>query len=97
MGERGDEDDDEDGDDEQPGETISTREIEAQVRKAAREKVIFPVFERRNDGRKLTLLIPRNTKRSARLIPRTPAIWIGIRIRTSPHCVLAKLRRGHRR
>ena len=74
MGERGDEDDDEDEDDGQPGETISTKEIKAQVHKAAREKVIFLVSERRNDGRKLTQLIPRNTTRSIRLISRTPVI-----------------------
>ena len=94
MGERGDEDD-EDEDDGQPGETISTREIEAQVRKAAREKVIFTASERRNDGRKLTRLIPRNTTRSIRLIPRTPVIWMGIRTRMSLPCAPVKLRRGH--
>ena len=43
MAERDDEED-EDGDGES-GEMISTREIEAQVRKAAREKVAFPVSE----------------------------------------------------
>lgn len=43
MAERDDEED-EDGDGESE-EMISTREIEAQVRKAAREKVAFPVSE----------------------------------------------------
>ena len=43
MVERDDEEDDDD--DEEPRETISRREIEAQVRKAAREKVVFPVSE----------------------------------------------------
>lgn len=96
MGERGDDDgsDDDDGDGGQPGETISTREIEAQVRKAAREKVKFSVFERRNDERKLTRLIPRNTTRSARSTLRTPAIWMGIRTMTSLPCAPAKLQRG---
>ena len=35
-------DDEEDGDDDdEPAETISRREIEAQIRKAAKEKVVF--------------------------------------------------------
>jgi len=34
-------DDEEDGDDDEPAETISRREIEAQIRKAAKEKVEF--------------------------------------------------------
>lgn len=43
MAEHGDdEDDDDDG---EPNETISAREIEAQIRKAAREKVMFPVLQ----------------------------------------------------
>lgn len=41
MAER-DEDEDEDGDGE-PRETISRREVEAQIRKAAKEKVVFRV------------------------------------------------------
>lgn len=96
MGERGDDDgsDDGDGDGGQPGETISTREIEAQVRKAAREKVRFPVSERRNDERKLTRLILRNTTRSTRSTLRTPAIWMAIRTRMSLPCAPAKLQRG---
>lgn len=39
MAERGDEEDDDE--DEELRETISAREIEAQVRKAAKEKVVF--------------------------------------------------------
>ena len=41
MAERNDEEDDDNDDDEGPSETISRREIEAQIRKAAREKVTF--------------------------------------------------------
>ena len=45
MAEHGDEEDDDD--DGESKETISAREIEAQIRKAAREKVTFPVFYER--------------------------------------------------
>jgi len=40
MAERDDEDGDDDDDDE-PAETISRREIEAQIRRAAKDKVVF--------------------------------------------------------
>lgn len=40
MAERHDEDEDDDG---EPRETVSTREIEAEVRRAAREKVVHRV------------------------------------------------------
>jgi len=43
MAER--DDDDDDDDDGGPSETISRREIEAQIRKAAREKVTFLASE----------------------------------------------------
>ena len=50
MAERDDEDDEEDGG--EPGETISRRELEAQIRQAAKEKVVFqaPLDATMDDG-----------------------------------------------
>jgi hypothetical protein len=50
MAERDDEDDEEDGG--EPGETISRRELEAQIRQAAKEKVVFqaPLDVTMDDG-----------------------------------------------
>ena len=52
MAEREDEDDEDDDNDdgEGPRETISTREIEAQVRKAAKEKVVSLLFHTKPEG-----------------------------------------------
>lgn len=92
MAERGDEGDDDD--DEEPRETISRREIEAQVRKAAREKVAFPVSGRHEDGWLLTQSVSRNTTRPIRLILWIPVLWTEIRMTMSLPCAPAKLQRG---
>jgi hypothetical protein len=95
MAERGDEEDEDDGNsDGDPKKTVSRAEIEAQVRKAAREKVAFPISEWHDDEWLLIRSTSRNTMRSIRLILRIPVSWIGIRMTTSLPCAPAKLRRG---
>jgi hypothetical protein len=80
---------DEEDDGGEPETTISTREIEAEVRRAAREKVIIAL-----SSMILDLIGSRNTTISALSILRIPDTWIKTRMTMSLLCAPAIFRGG---